>query len=126
MSFTFKISADKANNILISQISGFATSVEEYEKWENAFEQTWQKDFHDQPVKILADQRGFKATLPAIQERIMQYRMKKASKVIASATVVDDPIAQLQLKRLSAESGLKARENFFVDMDEALQWLKNQ
>lgn len=126
MSVTFTISADQTNNILTSQLSGFFSSVQEYEKWEQAFERVWQKDFGNQPIKILADQRGFKAASPEIHERIMRYRMKKASLVLAVATIVDDAIFQIQIKRLSAQTGLNTRENFFVDIDKAMTWLKAQ
>lgn len=126
MSFTFEIKADKVNKILLSRINGYVSSVEEYLKWEKAFEKAWREQFGDQAIKILADQRGFRATNPQIFERVKEYRLKKARNVIASATVVDDAIAQLQLQRLSAQSGLKTVEKFFIDADEALQWLISQ
>ena len=126
MSFTFTVRADTSNNMLITQISGFIPSIQEYEKWEHAFEQAWQKEFGNCPVKILSDQRGFRPAPPEVQERVMRYRMKKAPLLLACATVVDDSIAQMQLKRLSAQSGLKTRENFFTDIDEALTWLQAQ
>ena len=125
MSFTFTINANKADNILMVKIAGFISSLNEYEQWERAIEHVWQTKFQH-PVKILSDQRDFKPVPPEIMERVKQYRMRKAPLVIATATIVEDVISQMQLKRLSAQSGLKDRENFFVDVDEALKWLKKQ
>lgn len=125
MSFTFTINANKADNMLMLKIAGFISSLSEYEQWERAIERTWQTEFQH-PVKILSDQRDFKPMPPEILARVKQYRIKKAPLVIATATIVEDVISQMQLKRLSAQSGLKDRENFFVDVDEAVKWLKKQ
>ena len=125
MSFTFTINANKADNMLMLKIAGFISSLSEYEQWERAIERTWQTEFQH-PVKILSDQRDFKPMPPEILARVKQYRMRKAPLVIATATIVEDVISQMQLKRLSAQSGLKDRENFFVDVDEAVKWLKKQ
>ena len=126
MNFTFEISVDQPHNILFNKMTGFCATLNEYAKWEQAFSQAWQKNFGSKKVKILSDQRGFKPVSSEVIERVTTLRKQTQSYVIATATVVDDAISKMQMKRLSRAAGFDGIEEFFTDYDEALTWLKKQ
>ncbi len=126
MLFTFEINVDKPNNMLLNKITGFCASLNEYTKWEQAFSQIWQKNFGEAKVKILSDQRGFKPVSSEVIERITILRKQTQPHVIATATVVDDIISKMQMKRVSHAAGFDEIEEFFTDYNDALEWLKNR
>ncbi len=126
MAFQFETTIDKRHKLIITRISGFASTMEEYLKWELSFRKSWEENFGDEKVRLLRDHRGFKLFGPEILERVKKLRDDTRDNLIATAAVVDSAIAKVQLKRISEDSGYEEIERIFTDVDEAIAWLKSQ
>jgi hypothetical protein len=127
MSFSFEITVDQPNKILICKLIGFGGSVDDFLKYEQAFQKTWQEHFGNAKIKILIDQRDYKPAVREVTEHVMQRRQQIKDKMLASAIVLGEGVSSLQMHRIVREAHTdEGHERMFTDYDEALQWLKSK
>ncbi len=109
---------EKTNYGIKMALSGYI-NLEEIREWQ----QEILKAIEEQPAKIglLIDMRELKPMPPECQQIVIEAQKKTMNQIIRSATITNQPITDIQLKRLGKISGVN-KTKMYVNASETKYW----